>query len=437
MVDDVMIYALGPFRLDTRDNLLFRGSEPLALGRRALALLRTLVERPGALVSKDALIEAAWPGQTVEESNLTVQIASLRRVLGEVPGGDRWIETMPRRGYRFIAPVVAADADAIAPATVDAARDPAPVSRAAAERRQITAMSCELIGALARADGGALDDLRDAIAAFQRCVAETVDRHGGFVVDQLGNIVLVLFGYPVAQEHDAEQAVRTGLALCAAVSAPGQGAGALQCRVGIATGMAIIGDLSPGGASEDREIVGDAPNLAMQLRLSAQPGIVAIEPVTRRLIGGLFDCRDRGTIDSAGGTEPVRAWRVLGETVTVSRFEALRGPALMQLVGRDEETSLLLRLWSRAMASEGQVALVSGEAGLGKSRLTVALEERLTTEPHFRLRYFCSPHRQDSPLFPFVDQLGRAAGFARDDTPASRIEKLQALRPAPTCRMRM
>ena len=280
---------------------------------------------------------------------------------------------------------------------------------------------------MGRADGGSLEDLRDAIAAFQRCVAETVDRHGGFVVDQLGNVVLVLFGYPVAQEHDAEQAVRTGLALCAAVSATGHGAGALQCRVGIATGMAIIGDLSPGGASEDREIVGDVPNLAMQLRLSAQPGIVAIEPVTRRLIGGLFDCRDLGTIDSAGGTEPVRAWRVLGETVTVSRFEALRGPALTRLVGREEETSLLLRLWSRAMAGEGQVALVSGEAGLGKSRLTVALEERLTAEPHFRLRYFCSPHHQDSPLFPFVDQLGRAAGFVRDDTPASRLEKLQAL----------
>ena len=152
IVDDVTIYALGPFRLDTRDNLLLRGNEPLALGRRALALLGALVERPGALVSKDALLEAAWPGQAVEESNLTVQIASLRKVLGEVPGGDRWIETMPRRGYRFIAPVVATDADAIAPATVDAARNPAlvspaPVSRAP-ERRQITALSCELIGAV-------------------------------------------------------------------------------------------------------------------------------------------------------------------------------------------------------------------------------------------------------------------------------------------------
>ena len=123
-----MIYALGPFRLDTEGNLLLRGSEPLTLGRRALALLRALMERPGALVSKDALIEAAWPGQTVEESNLTVQIAALRQVLGEAPGGDRWIETMPRRGYRFIAPVVAEDANAIAPPPVEALRDPA-VSR--------------------------------------------------------------------------------------------------------------------------------------------------------------------------------------------------------------------------------------------------------------------------------------------------------------------
>jgi AAA ATPase domain len=201
----------------------------------------------------------------------------------------------------------------------------------------------------------------------------------------------------------------------------------LQCRVGIATGVAIIGDLSPGGAAEDREIIGGTPNLAMQLRLSAQPGIVAIEPVTRRMIGGLFDCRDLGTIASSGGSEPVRAWRVLGETLAVSRFEALRGPALTQLIGRGEETGLLLRLWSRAMAGEAQVALISGEAGLGRSRLTVALEESLTTEPQFRLRYFCSPHHQDSPLFPFVDQLGRAAGFGRDDTPASRVEKLQAL----------
>ncbi|WP_189044659.1 AAA family ATPase [Aliidongia dinghuensis] len=422
-------YALGPFRLDTRSELLLLGDEPVALGRRAVAVLRVLIEQRGALVLKDALIEAAWPGQLVEDSNLTVQIAALRRVLGAIPGGDRWIETMPRRGYRFVAPVVAEDAKGGALPPIKAARELAAEPRVDVECRPISAISCELIGTAGRADGVGLEEQRDAIAAFQRRVAETVDRHGGFVADHLGNVVLVLFGYPVAHEHDAEHAVRAGLALCAAVSAlrPAAVGASLQCRVGVATGMAIVGDLSPGGAGQDREIIGEAPNLAAQLRLSAQPGVVAIESTTRRLIGGLFHSRDLGTIDTAIGTEPVRVWKVLGENTTANRFEALRGPALMRLVGREEEIGLLRRLWSRVTAGEGQVALVSGEAGLGKSRLTVALEERLDTDAHFRLRYFCSPHHQDSPLFPFVDQLGRAAGFVRDETPTSRLEKLQTL----------
>ncbi len=156
--------ALGPFHLDTRNDLLLRGSEPMALGQRAIALLRALVERPGALVSKDALIEAAWPGQVVEESNLTVQIAALRRVLGKEPGGERWIETLSRRGYRFVGPVVAQGAIA-SPPQIDVARDPAPTPRDEAERRQVTAMSCELIGIAGRADGADLEDQREAVAS--------------------------------------------------------------------------------------------------------------------------------------------------------------------------------------------------------------------------------------------------------------------------------
>ncbi|MFO1157766.1 MAG: AAA family ATPase [Reyranellaceae bacterium] len=422
-----MIFELGPFRLDTEDNLLFRGSEPLALGRRAIALLRALVERPGALVTKDALIDVAWPGQAVEESNLTVQIAALRKALGEVAGGERWIETMPRRGYRFTGPVLKRAATGRIAPQVGAARQPTPTPSAGAERRQIAALSCELVGASRRADGEDLEDLRQAIADFQGCVGETVARYGGFVADHLSNTALVLFGYPASHEHDAEQAVRAGLALCAAVGAGGNGARtAPRCRVGIATGMAIVADLTPSGAEARRDIVGDAPNLAIQLRLTARPGVVTIDSDTRRLIGGLFDCRDLGTIDT-DGSEPVRVWRVLGESMQVSRFEALRGPTLMRLVGREHEISLLLQLWSRAVEGAGQVALVAGEAGLGKSRLVVALEERLDNETHFRLRYFCSPHHQDSPLFPFVDQLGRAAGFGRDDTPTARLEKLRAL----------
>jgi predicted ATPase/DNA-binding winged helix-turn-helix (wHTH) protein len=423
------IYVLGPFSLDTQHDLLFDGGEPVALGRRAVALLRALVERPGAVVSKDALIEAAWPGLAVEDSNLTVQIAALRRALGKTPGGDRWIETMPRRGYRFIAPVVTqGEPGVMARPPADASPDFAPIQHAGAERRQITAVSCELTGMSARADEEGLEDFRTVISAFRRCVSAIVDRRDGFVVGYLGNAALILFGYPAAHEHDAERAVRAGMELCAAAGTLRLDAEMrVQCRVGIATGMAIIGDLDGDGSLQDREIIGAPPNLAMQVRLSAQPDSVAIEPVTRHLIGDLFDCRDLGTIDPAGHSEPMRVWQVLGESAVASRFEALRGPALTRLVGRDEEISLLQRLWARTKAGEGQVVLISGEAGLGKSRLTAVLEERLGAEPHARLRYFCSPYHQDSALFPVVDQLARASGFRPDDPPAYRREKLEAL----------
>ena len=292
-------HALGPFRLDTQHNLLLREGAPVPLGRRAIALLRTLLEQPGTLISKDTLIEAAWSGRLIEESNLPVQIAALRRALGEAPGGDRWIETMPGRGYRFIGPILTEmeQGAMAAPPQVDTAREPAPTPRADAERRQITAMSCELIGISGRADGVGLEDLRDVVAAFQRCVSETVDRHDGFVVSRLGNAALVLFGYPAAHEYDAERAVRAGLELCAAVRSMRPDADLpMRCRVSIATGMAIIGDASGDDALPNFEIIGDAPNLAGRLQLSVQPDIVAIEPATRRLIGNLFDCRDLGTI---------------------------------------------------------------------------------------------------------------------------------------------
>ena len=174
-------YTLGPLRLSTQDNLLFCGAEPLTLGQRAIALLRALVERPGAVVSKEALIAAAWPGQAVEESNLTVQIATLRRVLGEATGGGRWIETMPRRGYRFVGPVVPqGEKDIVeAPPQADAAPDLAAAQHNDAERRQITAMSCELVGNAGRAGGIDLEDWREAVGAFRHCVSEGVRPHTG------------------------------------------------------------------------------------------------------------------------------------------------------------------------------------------------------------------------------------------------------------------
>src|SRR5216683_177353 len=414
------IIALGPFRLDTRNDLLLRGTEPMALGKRAIALLRSLVERPGELVSKDTLIEAAWSDQIVEENNLTVQIAALRRVLGTAPDGGRWIETLPRRGYRFVGPVVAQGAIASPPQT-DVARDPAPTPRDEAERRQVTAMSCELIGIAGRADGADLEDQREAVAVFRNWVAEVVHRHNGFIVNHLASTTLVLFGYPAAREDDAERAVRAGLELCTAVNVT------IQCRVGIATGRVIVGDAAGIGRDWRHEIIGDTPDLAARLQISAQPGMVAIETTTRRLIGDLFDYRDLNTIETGGDAESIRRWQVVAESAVESRFEALRGSALSPLIVRHEEVDLLLRRWSRAKTGEGQVVLLAGEGGIGKSRLTAALLERLAAEPYTRLRYFCSPQRADSAFHPIIGQIERAAGLAHDDKPRAKLDKLDAV----------
>jgi DNA-binding winged helix-turn-helix (wHTH) protein len=268
------VHTLGPFRLDTQHELLLYGAEPVPVGRRAIALLRALVEQPLAMVSKEALIEAGWPNQTVEESNLTVQIAALRRVLGRVPGGDRWIETMHRRGYRFIGPLGSETRPGVAEAPappIEAAPPPPRAPLKDTERRQITAVSCELIGTAQQADGIDLEDWREAVTAFRRCVSETVARHGGFVASCLGNAVLVLFGYPAAHEHDAERAVRAALQLSAAVATLGPAADApMRCRVGVATGMVIIGDAAAGGG-RGPDVVGDTLDLAVRLQASAQP----------------------------------------------------------------------------------------------------------------------------------------------------------------------
>jgi DNA-binding winged helix-turn-helix (wHTH) protein/predicted ATPase len=422
------IYVVGPFSLDTQNDLLFRGGERVALGQRAVALLRALVERPGVVVSKDTLIEAAWPDQAVEESNLSVQIAAVRRTLGRVTGGHRWIETIPRRGYRFVGPVVTEKETGVIEVLTQAgpAPDPATPPHNAAERRQITVMSCRLIGSVERADGLDLEDLRDAVGVFWQCIAAVVGRHDGRIAYYLGNTALVLFGYPAVREHNAEQAVRAGLELCVAVATPRSGADVrMQCRVGIATGLVIIGDAIGGGENGGPEIVGDIPDLAVLLQVSAQPNTVAIDPATRRLIGRLFDCRDLGAIETSA--RPIRHWQVAGERLVGSRFEALRGSALSPLIGRDEEIDLLLRRWGRAKAGNGQIVLISGEPGIGKSRLVATLAEHLHAEPYLRLRYLCSPHHQDSALSPFVDQLGRAAGFTRDERPIAKLEKLEGL----------
>jgi hypothetical protein len=228
-------------------------------------------------------------------------------------------------------------------------------------------------------------------------------------------------------EDDAERAIRAGLGLVDAVGQLDSKSVALQARIGIATGLVVVGDLIGEGSAQEQSVVGETPNLAARLQSLAEPNAVVIAASTRRLVGDLFECRDLGAVEVKGIDVPVPAWQVLRPSGVESRFEALHGSVLTPLVGRDEELDLLLRRWSRTKTGDGQVVLVSGEPGIGKSRIIAALLERLQGEPHIRLRYFCSPYRQDSALFPFIDQLGRAAGFARDDTPPAKLEKLESL----------
>jgi class 3 adenylate cyclase len=288
-------------------------------------------------------------------------------------------------------------------------------------------MFCDMVGSTelsARLDP---EDLREVIAAYHRAVSDVVRSFDGFVAKYMGDGVLVYFGYPRAHEDDAERAVRAGLGVIDTVGRLDVKSVKLQARVGIATGLVVVGDLIGEGSAQEQSVIGETPNLAARLQALAEPDAVVIAAGTRRLIGDLFDYRDLGAVELKGIAAPVPACQVLRASAVASRFEALRGLALTRLVGRDEEIDLLLRRWARAKAGDGQVVLVSGEPGIGKSRIAAALLERVGTEPHLRLRYFCSPYRQDSALYPFIDQLGRAAGFARDDPPAARLEKIEAL----------
>ena len=299
-------------------------------------------------------------------------------------------------------------------------------SETTAERRPLSVMFCDLIGSTALSSRLDPEDLREVIRTYQACVATTIQQFDGFIARYVGDGVLIYFGWPEARETDAERAVRAGLAVAAAVSAAPVSGEPLQVRIGIATGLVVIGEPIGSGDSRQQTAVGETPNLAARLQGLAGPNQVVIDAATRRQIGGLFECQDLGTVELKGLPAAVPAWQVLSENRTLGQFEALRSGAT-PLVGRDEEMELLLRRWAQAKAGSGRVVLISAEPGVGKSRLAEALAERIAAEPHIRLRYFCSPHHQDSALYPVIAQMERAAGFQHADEPAARLAKLQAL----------
>ncbi len=312
----------------------------------------------------------------------------------------------------------------------EAVEDAGPSSdrRAEAQRRQLTVMFCDLVGSTELSERLDPEDMREVFRAYQDCCAGVIERFEGHIAKFMGDGVLVYFGYPKAHEDEAERAVRAGLSLAEAVGSLAPRTDLrIQARIGIATGLVVVGDLIGEGAAQEEAVVGDTPNLAARLQGLAEPGSVLIAPHTRRLLGGLFELIDLGQQALKGLAEPTRVWRVVGESRTKSRFEARHMGGLTPLVGREQELGLLLDRWRQAVDGDGQVVLLAGEAGIGKSRMLQTLRDRLVDEPHVRLRYYCSPYHVNTALYPMLDQIERGAGFERDDPPNVRLDKLEAV----------
>src|SRR5499427_7395110 len=305
---------------------------------------------------------------------------------------------------------------------------PLPLSRAdSAERRQLTVMFCDLVGSTALSVRFDPEELRGEIRAYQNTVSGVVARYDGFVAKYMGDGVLAYFGYPRAHEDDAERAMRAGLEIEAAVrNLETRGTERLAVRIGIATGLVVVGDLVGEGSAQEQAVVGETPNLAARLQSLAQPRQIVLAGATRRLIGDLFQLRDLGQQTAKGFAEPVEAFAVEDVAVTESRFEAARR-GITDLVGRVAECAILRERLREAWDGAGQIVLLSGEAGIGKSRLAAQLAAEAANEPHTRLRYQCSPYHRDSVLHPFVVQLGRAARLASDDPSETQLDELDAI----------
>jgi predicted ATPase/DNA-binding winged helix-turn-helix (wHTH) protein/class 3 adenylate cyclase len=449
VIDD-KTYCFEGYVLDLRRGCLRYADEDVELRPKSFEVLRYFIEHAGRLVSKDELASSIWPRIAVADESVTRCVSDIRLALGD--RGHRIIRTVARRGYIFEASVSHAPARApsegASPSEPRAAADgaegaPGPVPSQSegeafrremrgirgelqpAERRHLTVMTCQFVGLaalLARLD---LEDFYAILALHQRRCAELIESHHGHFAHPLDDGLVAYFGYPNADEHAAEHAVRCGLKLVEGAAQPdGGGDRSLQLRIGIASGIVVIGHPPIVDAARGQAI-GETPIVAGRLSEVADAGSVVIAQSTRKLIGRLFKYRDLRPVVVEGSAEPLTGYHVLGLSAVESRFEARGRATLTPLVGREEELGLLQRRWHQACEGEGRVVLVSGEPGIGKSRLVAALEERLEAEPHTRLCYSCWPGHADSSLFPVIAQLERHAELMRTDSPSQRFAKLE------------
>ncbi|MBY0247969.1 MAG: AAA family ATPase [Nitrospiraceae bacterium] len=351
-------------------------------------------------------------------------LASLGVVLGHRKRLLRAIAHLPQK----------ADSDGLqtVPIATDPEATPFPSGRDQAERRQLTVMFCDLVGSTALARRLDPEDLQASIRRFLDTCGEAISRFNGYIAKYMGDGLLVYFGYPHAHEHDAERAVHAGLAVIELVKAlPREYRPEQECeiatRIGIATGPVIVGELIGQDTAKERSVFGETPNLASRLQGVAAPNQLIVDSVTKRLVGGEFEFADQGTVSLKGYETPVRIWQVLCAKPSASRFESYRSGRLADFIGREHETALLLGRWREAVDGEGQVVLLCGEAGIGKSRLVRYLRDQLTGDRYETIQSQCSPHHTNTALYPVVTYLRQAAGLAGEDSAPAQLHKLDAL----------
>src|SRR5215813_9019998 len=303
-----------------------------------------------------------------------------------------------------------------------------------AERRQLTVMFCDLVGSTPLSQQLDPEELRTVILAYQETCAQAIRRFEGHLARYIGDGLLVYFSYPHAHEDDAQRAVRAGLEIVAALSQLNaqlqQTLGVmrelpLQVRIGIHTGLVIVSEMGGGGYRDPMAIVGETPNIAARLQEKALSNSVVISPSTYRLVTGLFECQELGPQTLKGISTPLTVYQVVRESEAQSRFEVALSRGLTPLVGREQEVGLLRHRWEQAKAGEGQVVLLSGEPGIGKSRLVQTLKEQAGAEGATRVEFRCSPYHQNSAFYPIIEHLRRLLQFAPHDTPQTKLAKLQ------------
>src|SRR5215471_3259502 len=441
------------FRLDPDHACLWCEAQAIALTPKIFAVLHYLVTHPDRLVTKDELLDAVWPETAVSDAVVRVAIGTLRKVLGDTAQTPRYIATVTRRGYHFVAPVaeyhreVSDPIEVALPATsqtpieeppdtpatpprVGVAALPSALPPLDAERRYLTVLFCELVNSTTLVGHLDPEDYREIVRAYHQTCAAVIQRFDGYIAQYLGDGVLVYFGYPVAHEDDAQRAVWTGLGLLDAIE-PLNTRLALPptervaVRLGVHTGVVVVGDVGT-GARQEPLALGETPHIAARLQSLAAPNTLVISAETYQLIEGYFTCEALGAQRLHGLTQPLAVYRVLEASGMQSRLEVAAARGLTPLVGREPEVALLGERWTRVKAGMGQVVVLEGEAGIGKSRLVQVLKEHVASEAHTRLECRGSPYHQHTAWYPVTELMHRLLQWQPGTAPNEALQQLEA-----------